>query len=90
MKEPNDFYLQDGDTLSKCWHRHGAVYIFQNKLTTRDLRSLALWCADAANYLEWVDTDQKTPVKSSSTSKPSTLPSVMAKSSTSRLRSGKR
>ena len=84
MIEPKDFVLEDGDTLPKCWHRFGAVVVFQQKLSVRDLRSLAKWCDEAALYKEWVDSEAlKTSIASANTAQ-----SSKAKSLISRLKSG--
>lgn len=37
--------MRDGQT--------DCAYVFQTKMTARDLRSLAKWCEGAAEYIEW-------------------------------------
>lgn len=53
---PPDFFRADGPDRPECWMRDAisdCAWVFQIKMTARDLRSLAKWCVVAAEYIEW-------------------------------------
>jgi len=57
MKLPNDFVHHEGTGRPQCWLRDGVLdtaYVYQDQYTARDLRRLARWCIEAAEYIECV------------------------------------
>jgi hypothetical protein len=55
MKLPNDFIHHDGTGRPQCWVRNDSIdmaTIYQDNYNIADLKRLAKWCAEAAEYLE--------------------------------------
>lgn len=55
LKQPPDWVQPEGHMRPVCWvreHCYDWAEIFQNRVTTNDLRSLAAWCLNTAEYLD--------------------------------------
>lgn len=56
MKLPEDFIHHEGTSRPQCWIRNetdDTAVIHQENYKAEDLRRLAKWCIEAAEYIEW-------------------------------------
>jgi uncharacterized protein YaeQ len=60
VKQPKDFIHHDGTDRPDCWIRNETddmAYIHHVQYTAPDLRRLAKWCTEAAEYIECMQGD---------------------------------